>query len=162
MNTAEHLFMTGIEVPPQWSTCHAHAATMRNEGAHSGFPSLYCRCVIWPPTTLYVRKGIADFLICSDCTALLFYQLHRMGIWKACESEAVSHQFDYGLGVLMDESGNIHGILLCVYLQWLDPPVFSAWDLRRLPNINSIRMCHIIRINVLICKINVQAVASQR
>jgi hypothetical protein len=43
------IYLLIIEVPPQWSTGHSHAATIRNEGAHDRFPGLYCRCVIWFP-----------------------------------------------------------------------------------------------------------------
>jgi hypothetical protein len=51
-----------------------------------------------------------------------------MGIWKACYIETISHYLDHSLRVLVDKAGHIHGILLSIYLQWLDPAAFSTWD----------------------------------
>lgn len=80
---------------------------------------------------------------------LLLDEFNSMGIGPALDREAIAHDLDDGVAVLVQELRRIEGIFLCVRLQWLCPVALACWRLWRIPDIDAVRMTdHSISINV--------------
>ena len=73
---------------------------------------------------------------------LLLHPLHCFRIGKAGDGETMSHHFDDGLAVFVDEVRHVERILLRIYLHWLVPVPFVFPSDRCMPRKDGIGVCH--------------------
>ena len=74
---------------------------------------------------------------------LLLNPAHRLLIGKASDGEAMSHNFDDGLAVFVDEVRHVECVLLRIYLHWLVPVPFVFLPKRSMPDEDAVGMHHV-------------------
>ncbi len=73
---------------------------------------------------------------------LLLHLLHRLLIMKPSDGETMSHNFDDGLAVCVDEVRHVERVILRIYLHLLVPVPFVFLSKRCMPHKDGVGVCH--------------------